>query len=77
MRKISVVIANRHQTSISLEDEFFEELERIAAAEGKSLNALITEIDRTRNQNNLSSAIRIYILKNLQRRITSQAETAS
>ncbi len=73
MRKISVVIANRHQTSISLEDEFFEELERIAAAEGKSLNALITEIDRTRNQNNLSSAIRIYILKDLQRRTTPQA----
>ncbi len=73
MRKISVVIANRHQTSISLEDEFFEELERIAAAEGKSLNALITEIDRTRNQNNLSSAIRIYILKDLQHRTTPQA----
>ena len=73
MRKISVVIANRHQTSISLEDEFFEELERIAAAEGKSLNALITEIDRTRNQINLSSAIRIYILKDLQRRTTPQA----
>ena len=73
MRKISVVIATRHQTSISLEDEFFEELERIAAAEGKSLNALITEIDRTRNQNNLSSAIRIYILKDLQHRTTPQA----
>lgn len=73
MRKISVVIANRHQTSISLEDEFFEELGRIAATEGKSLNALITEIDRTRNQNNLSSTIRIYILKDLQRRTTPQA----
>ncbi len=73
MRKISVVIANRHQTSISLEDEFFEELGRIAATEGKSLNALITEIDRTRNQNNLSSAIRIYILKDLQHRTTPQA----
>lgn len=73
MRKISVVIANRHQTSISLEDEFFEELGRIAATEGKSLNVLITEIDRTRNQNNLSSAIRIYILKDLQHRTTPQA----
>ncbi len=73
MRKISVVIANRHQTSISLEDEFFDELGRIAATEGKSLNALITEIDRTRNQNNLSSAIRIYILKDLQHRTTPQA----
>lgn len=73
MRKISVVIANRHQTSISLEDEFFEELGRIAATEEKSLNALITEIDRTRNQNNLSSAIRIYILKDLQHRTTPQA----
>lgn len=68
MKKISVVIANRHQTSISLEEEFYEELERIAAAERRSLNALITDIDRTRDKDNLSSAIRVYILKDLQRR---------
>ena len=62
MRKRSVIIAGRHQTSISLEDEFLKELEIIAKKEHKTINQLITEIDATRTSTNLSSAIRIYIL---------------
>ena len=65
MRKISVVIANRHQTSISLEDEFYEELLRIAREQNRSLNQLITQIDAQKQIPNLSSAIRIYILNEL------------
>ena len=63
MLKKSVVIAGRHQTSISLEDEFYAELQRIAAQKGLSVNQLVTEIDRQRQHENLSSAIRIFILK--------------
>lgn len=63
MLKKSIIIANRHQTSISLEDEFFEELKAIAALRNMSLNQLVTEIDSTKNNDNLSSAIRIYILQ--------------
>lgn len=65
MRKISVVIANRHQTSISLEEEFYEELLRIAHKQNQSLNQLITRIDAQKQIPNLSSAIRIYILNEL------------
>lgn len=65
MRKISVVIANRHQTSISLEDEFYEELLRIAREQNRSLNQLITQIDAQKQIPNLSSAIRVYILNEL------------
>ncbi len=65
MRKISVVIANRHQTSISLEDEFYEELLRIARKQNRSLNQLITQIDAQKQILNLSSAIRVYILNEL------------
>ena len=65
MRKISVVIANRHQTSISLEDEFYEELLRIAREQNRSLNQLITQIDAQKQILNLSSAIRVYILNEL------------
>ena len=65
MQKISVVIANRHQTSISLEKEFLDELKIIAQNKGQSINQLVTEIDNSREYNNLSSAIRIYILKHL------------
>lgn len=63
MRKKSVLIAGRHATSICLEDEFFEALQLIAAEQNLSLNQLITNIDKERSTSNLSSAIRLYILK--------------
>ena len=63
MRKISVIIANRHSTSICLEDEFLNALRQIAAEQQRSINSIITEIDSTRTETNLSSAVRIYILK--------------
>lgn len=62
MQKISVIIANRHSTSISLEDEFWLEFKQIAAAKKVSVNQLVTEIDNARKHENLSSAIRVYIL---------------
>ena len=66
MLKKSVIIAGRHQTSISIEPEFYAELENIAAEKKCSINALITQIDAQREAGiNLSSAIRIYILKYL------------
>lgn len=63
LKKHSVVISG-HQTSVTLENIFWQKLKSIAKSEGKSLKALITEIDKTRTTN-LSSAIRVYILKNL------------
>lgn len=67
MIKKSVVIANRHSTSISLESEFMDELETIARQKGISINRLVTDIDSKREHDNLSSAIRIYILKHLKK----------
>jgi predicted DNA-binding ribbon-helix-helix protein len=58
--KHSLVIAG-HRTSISLEDAFWSELKACAQARGLSLAALVTEIDGTRGQANLSSAIRVYL----------------
>ncbi len=69
MQKKSVVIAGRHQTSISLEDEFYAELENIAKEKNMSINGLVTEIDSKREHENLSSAIRVYILKYLKEKI--------
>ena len=66
MKKRSVKIAG-HATSITLEDEFWQALKTIAGQRGQSLNAIISEIDSTRTDvHNLSSAIRIYILKHHQ-----------
>lgn len=63
LKKHSVVIAG-HQTSVTLENIFWSELKKIARTDGKSLKALITEIDETRTTN-LSSAIRVYILRKI------------
>lgn len=69
MRKLSVVIANRHSTSISLEEEFLSELKEIANLQNISLNQLITQIDAERKHENLSSAIRVYILNYLKKKL--------
>ncbi|MEE8350879.1 MAG: ribbon-helix-helix domain-containing protein [Rhodospirillales bacterium] len=66
IRKRSVLIAG-HATSVSLEEAFWKALKKITEAKGLSLNALITEIDAARADDtpaNLSSAIRVYVLKN-------------
>jgi len=72
MRKRSVNILG-HQTSITLEDEFWEALKLEAKHRGLSLNKLIAEIDDNRAERNLSSAIRLYILKMLQKKFTAKA----
>jgi predicted DNA-binding ribbon-helix-helix protein len=55
-----------HQTSISLEPEFWDALKSLADNKKLSLNKMIALIDDERSpENNLSSAIRIYILKSL------------
>lgn len=62
LKKHSVLIAG-HGTSISVENIFWRELQRIASGRGISLNALIMEIDEARD-GNLSSAIRVFVMQN-------------
>ena len=61
--KYSVAI-DGHRTSVSLEPEFWRALKEIAAARSVTLAALVAEIDRKR-QGNLSSALRVFVLKEL------------
>ncbi|MFJ6323398.1 MULTISPECIES: ribbon-helix-helix domain-containing protein [unclassified Rhizobium] len=63
IRKHSATL-HGHRTSFSLEDAFWTELKAIANARGISLAALISEIDDGREAgSNLSSALRLYVLK--------------
>jgi len=65
MKKRSVSIRG-HKTSFSLEDEFWSELQKIAAGKGVSLAQLVTRIDADRRADeNLSSAIRVFVLNSL------------
>lgn len=61
--KRSVLISG-HSTSISIENEFWDELKAIANSKNTSITKLIEEIDKTRT-GNLSSSIRLYVLKEL------------
>ena len=72
VRKRSVTLAG-HRTSLSLEPEFWAALKAAARAEGLSLNALIARIDRERSTN-LSSAVRVYLLRRAQGRGAGTAE---
>jgi predicted DNA-binding ribbon-helix-helix protein len=64
--KRSISIAG-HRTSISLEEPFWAALREIAAARGVSIQALVGEIDAGRGRQNLSSAIRVYVLDAVRR----------
>ena len=61
IQKRSVRIAG-HPTSISLEDAFWDALREIANARNVRLSELVEEIDAERSSQNLSSAIRVYVL---------------
>jgi predicted DNA-binding ribbon-helix-helix protein len=60
--KHSIVI-DGHKTSVSLEDAFWSDLKEIAHVQGATLSTLVAEIDNTRKQSNLSSAIRLFVLE--------------
>ena len=70
MRKRSITI-DGHRTSITLEDAFWQELTAIARDRALSLNALVAEVDHARGTpqgDNLSSALRLYVLEELKKR---------
>jgi predicted DNA-binding ribbon-helix-helix protein len=62
------VIIHGHKTSVSLEAEFWDCVRQIAAREGTTISELVSGIDRTRGDNNLSSAIRLFVLQDFQSR---------
>ena len=65
-QKRSVTVKG-HRTSVTLEQVFWESLKEIADARNQSINAIIAEIDGAA-PNNLSSAIRIFVLENYKRK---------
>ncbi len=65
--KRSVAIAG-HRTSVSLEAPFWEALKEIADRRGASVQQLIGHIDAGRGSQNLSSAIRVFVLAETRQR---------
>lgn len=63
-KKRSVNIAG-HATSITLEEPFWNALKAAAKSRDVSLQNLIAQIDEQRGENNLSSALRLFVLRSL------------
>jgi len=74
--KRSIVI-DGHKTSVSLEDAFWRDLKNIAHTQQATLGELVARIDQTRDQGNLSSAIRLFVLEHFQKNGSSQSGHAA
>jgi predicted DNA-binding ribbon-helix-helix protein len=59
--KRSLAIAGQ-KTSVSLEDAFWVALKEIAAGRQMNVSELVTSIDLERQQGNLSSCLRLFVL---------------
>ena len=59
--KRSVVIDGR-KTSVSIEDDFWDNLKEIAHQQHKTVSELVARIDEERKTANLSSVIRLFVL---------------
>lgn len=56
-----------HRTSVTLEPEFWQAFQKIAADQNLAINALAARIDAARPpQTGLASAIRVYVLEYFQ-----------
>ena len=69
-KKRSVALCGR-RTSVSLEDEFWKSLRRIARGRGETLSDLLLKIDEDRQSANLSSAIRLFVLQHYRNQLVN------
>ena len=56
------VYVDGHKTSVSLENEFWDGLCEVARHKNLTASALVATIASDRNRNNLSSAVRVFVL---------------
>jgi predicted DNA-binding ribbon-helix-helix protein len=66
--KRSIVIGG-HKTSVSLEEPFWLSLKEIAHGQRMTLSTMVGDIDTKRQQGNLSSAIRLFVLDSVRARM--------
>jgi predicted DNA-binding ribbon-helix-helix protein len=67
--KRSIVIAG-HRTSVSLENDFWSGLKEIGREHKMTLSSLITDINDRRPDTNLSSAVRLFVLRHFRSKIS-------
>ena len=62
------VVVNGHKSSVSLEADFWSAVKEIAQLRDQTLTQFISEVDTSRDHNNLSSALRVFVLAYYQER---------
>ena len=70
--KRSVVLAG-HKTSVSLENAFWQGLKEIATSRQITVSDLINRINVDRKHNNLSSALRLFVLSHYRGSVNADA----
>src|ERR1700681_733118 len=70
--KRSIVVAG-HKTGVSLEEAFWNGMKEISRLRDMTLSELVGEVDSIRQQGNLSSAIRLFVLDYFRTRANSAA----
>jgi predicted DNA-binding ribbon-helix-helix protein len=71
--KRSIVLGG-HKTSVSLEDAFWRGLKEIARSRLMNVSTLVASIDAQRQQGNLSSALRLFVLEFYRGQIPTEKE---
>ncbi|MGA7804618.1 ribbon-helix-helix domain-containing protein [Bradyrhizobium sp.] len=71
--KRSIVVAG-HKTSVSLEEAFWNGMKEISGLRNMTLSELVGGIDSSRQQGNLSSAIRLFVLDHFKTRSDHAAD---
>jgi len=71
------IMIDGHKTSVGLEDAFWSDLKEIAISQQATLSKLVSQIDETRQQGNLSSAIRLHVLEHIRSRGQGKEKTKS
>ena len=74
--KRSIICAD-HQTSVTLEDAFWNAFKEIAAERDMNLGQVVAMIDATRTHSNLSSAIRLFVLDYYVQRLARKEEIST
>jgi predicted DNA-binding ribbon-helix-helix protein len=68
------IIFDGRKTSVSLEDDFWNALRDIAHGRGETLSRLIANINANRQSANLSSVIRLFVLRHYMDQFARQRE---
>jgi predicted DNA-binding ribbon-helix-helix protein len=61
------IVRGGHKSSVSLEHQFWDALREIAGGKNMTVSDMVATFDHGRNRDNLSSAIRVFVLDHYRR----------